>query len=144
MPGGAWEFFLIIAVPIAAFKMRNSRAISIFFCTSIALVGSIIVFTAPFDNKAALLAGYYLVSRFADKQTLDSELTDYNLDILRVCRLYCPFVPSSKQHCWAHEESVGERNDPRRLLHRQVGPVSRDQLSLFADASIVSSVLSSS
>lgn len=29
---------------------------------TIALVGSIMVFAAPYHNKAALLAGYYMVS----------------------------------------------------------------------------------
>jgi len=62
MPNGGFELVVMIVVTWVCVKYKNIRSYSIIFTNIIALAGSIMVFTISLDNKAAVLAGYYMVS----------------------------------------------------------------------------------
>ncbi|OAQ77997.1 MFS transporter, ACS family, allantoate permease [Purpureocillium lilacinum] len=64
MPSGALEFIVMIAITYACLRLSNTRTWCMTVALTIALVGSIMVFAAPYSNKAALLCGYYLVYAF--------------------------------------------------------------------------------
>ena len=51
----------MIAITFICLKIPNTRTWCMTFALTTALVGSIIVYAAPYHNKGALLAGYYLV-----------------------------------------------------------------------------------
>lgn len=61
MPAGAFEFVIMLLITWICLIMTNVRAWCMTSALVLALVGSIMVFAAPYANKAALLAGYYLV-----------------------------------------------------------------------------------
>lgn len=77
---------------------------------TIALVGSVMVFAAPYHNKAALLAGYYMVSVYflflwvsaADQGRPISP------DFCFPYRLHSAFIHDLRQHRRAHEESCNQ------------------------------------
>ncbi|KAL2434582.1 putative transporter [Exophiala dermatitidis] len=64
MPAGALEFVLMIIITYICLKVADTRAWCMITALTIALVGSIMVFAAPYHNKAALLAGYYMIYAF--------------------------------------------------------------------------------
>ena len=61
MPGGVVEIVTMTLIPLLSMKIRNSRL----WCTSavvlVALLGTALVFTLPYEDKGGLLAGYWLV-----------------------------------------------------------------------------------
>ncbi|KAL6241218.1 hypothetical protein RBB50_011897 [Rhinocladiella similis] len=64
MPAGALEFVLMLMITWACLKIANTRTWCMITALTIALVGSVMVFAAPYHNKAALLAGYYMIFAF--------------------------------------------------------------------------------
>ncbi|KAK6385596.1 uncharacterized protein PV06_08172 [Exophiala oligosperma] len=64
MPAGALEFVLMLIITWVCLKVANTRTWCMITALTIALVGSIMVFAAPYHNKAALLAGYYMIYAF--------------------------------------------------------------------------------
>lgn len=63
MPAGGFEFVIMLIITYVCLAFVNVRSWCMASALTIALVGSAMVFAAPYDNKAALLAGYYLVSK---------------------------------------------------------------------------------
>jgi ACS family allantoate permease-like MFS transporter len=61
MPAGAFEFVVMLIITYVCLVLVNARSWCMATALTIALVGSAMVFAAPYANKAALLAGYYLV-----------------------------------------------------------------------------------
>lgn len=61
MPAGAFEFVVMLIITYVCLLLVNARSWCMATALTIALVGSAMVFAAPYDNKAALLAGYYMV-----------------------------------------------------------------------------------
>ena len=61
MPAGALEFVVMIAITYVCLRLVNIRTWCMTAALSISLMGSIMVFAAPYSNKAALLCGYYFV-----------------------------------------------------------------------------------
>lgn len=61
MPAGAFEFVLMLIITYVCISFINTRVYCMTSALVFALVGSILVYAAPYHNKAALLAGYYLV-----------------------------------------------------------------------------------
>ncbi|KAJ6447308.1 MFS transporter, ACS family, allantoate permease [Purpureocillium lavendulum] len=64
MPSGALEFVVMIAITYICLRLSNTRTWCMTAALILALVGSVMVFAAPYNNKAALLCGYYLVYAF--------------------------------------------------------------------------------
>ncbi|KAH6675067.1 MFS transporter [Halenospora varia] len=61
MPNGAFEIIVMVAVTWFCIRFQNIRCYCVVFVNVISLVGGIMLFSAPFSNKAALLVGYYLI-----------------------------------------------------------------------------------
>ncbi|KAL4898200.1 MFS general substrate transporter [Aspergillus ambiguus] len=64
MPAGALEFVLMLIITYICIKISNTRTYCMTVALILALVGSIMVYAAPYANKGALLAGYYLIFVF--------------------------------------------------------------------------------
>ncbi len=61
MPAGGFEFVIMLAITWLCIKFPNYRAYTNILAMTIALIGTSLVFGLPFNNKAGLLGGYYLV-----------------------------------------------------------------------------------
>ncbi|KIW12276.1 hypothetical protein PV08_09553 [Exophiala spinifera] len=64
MPSGALEFILMLIITWVCLKVANTRTWCMITALTIALVGAVIVFAAPYHNKAALLGGFYIMFAF--------------------------------------------------------------------------------
>lgn len=62
MPTGGYEIIVMLTLAYICLRTHNTRIICIEVALILQLVGSIMVFAAPYHNKGALLAGYYMVS----------------------------------------------------------------------------------
>jgi hypothetical protein len=62
MPAGALEFVIMLIITYVCISFNNTRVYCMIVALVPALVGSIMVYAAPYDSKGSLLAGYYLVS----------------------------------------------------------------------------------
>jgi hypothetical protein len=62
MPAGAFEFLYIFGLTYVCAKFPNTRTYAILLSMVICLIGGGLVFALPYDNKAGLLIGYYIVS----------------------------------------------------------------------------------
>ncbi|KAH8649204.1 MFS transporter [Xylariales sp. PMI_506] len=61
MPAGGYEFVALVAVTWACGKFSNARTWCILPCLLISLLGTLLMFALPYENKAGLLAGYYII-----------------------------------------------------------------------------------
>jgi hypothetical protein len=61
MPSGGLEFVVMIVVTFVCLHFRNTRTWCMIFALTMSLVGTIMIFAAPYHDKAALLCGYYMV-----------------------------------------------------------------------------------
>ncbi|OKL59725.1 hypothetical protein UA08_05031 [Talaromyces atroroseus] len=64
MPAGALEFVLMMIITFVCMKFANTRSYCMTIALILALVGSAMVYAAPYHNKGTLLAGYYLIYAF--------------------------------------------------------------------------------
>ncbi|CAK7223150.1 hypothetical protein SBRCBS47491_005107 [Sporothrix bragantina] len=64
MPAGALEFVVMLVITFVCLRIRSIRVWCMVTALTIALIGSIMVFAVPFENKHALLGGYYLLYAF--------------------------------------------------------------------------------
>jgi hypothetical protein len=62
MPAGGYEFVYIFGLTYVCAKFPNTRTYAILLSLSITLLGGILVLALPYENKAGLLVGYYIVS----------------------------------------------------------------------------------
>ncbi|KAH9907175.1 MFS transporter [Xylariomycetidae sp. FL2044] len=61
MPAGAFEFVIVLVITWACSKYQNARTWSILVALLISLLGSLLMLALPYDNKAGLLSGYYII-----------------------------------------------------------------------------------
>jgi len=61
MPIGGFELVVMIVYTWICVQYKNIRSYCIIACNIIALGGSIMVYTVSLNNRAAVLAGYYMV-----------------------------------------------------------------------------------
>lgn len=64
MPAGVLEILVMIPVTWLCITKRDCRIWGVLAGVLISLLGFAMVFAVPFDNKAALLVGYYLVGLY--------------------------------------------------------------------------------
>jgi len=62
MPAGGFEFVYIFGLTYVCAKFPNTRTLAILLSLAITFLGGILVLALPYENKAGLLAGYYIVS----------------------------------------------------------------------------------
>jgi hypothetical protein len=61
MPAGGFEFFYIFGLTYVCAKFPNTRTYAILLSLVICLLGGCLVLALPYENKAGLLVGYYIV-----------------------------------------------------------------------------------
>lgn len=79
MPSGAIEFVLMILITFVCLHVASIRIWCMITALTIDLVGSIIVFAVPYENKNALLGGYYLLYAFPTGYILLLGMTSANI-----------------------------------------------------------------
>ncbi|KAJ5624269.1 MFS transporter ACS family allantoate permease [Penicillium lagena] len=79
MPAGALEFVIMLIITYVCISFNNTRVYCMTVALVLALVGSVMVYAAPYDNKGALLAGYYLIYVFPTGYILLLSLASANI-----------------------------------------------------------------
>lgn len=63
MPAGGFEFVIMMAIAYVCVKYTNMRVWTVGFAMVVSLLGSVLVLALPYNDKAGLLSGYYLVKQ---------------------------------------------------------------------------------
>lgn len=124
MPSGALEFVVMIAITYVCLRLTNTRTWCMTVALTIALVGSIMVFAAPYHDKAALLCGYYFVSKGKAYSEAKVNLTLVITGLRIPHWLHYLIGNGVSQRCRPHKES-GNKFSAANWLQRGQVSISR-------------------
>jgi hypothetical protein len=119
MPAGGYEFVYIFTLTYICARFVNARTHVIVLSCCISLLGGILVLALPYENKAGLLAGYYIVS--STQRRRRSGLYIENADLLVSARELASSFAGGCQHRRTHQETRHQRPPDDRILGWKVG-----------------------